>query len=193
MGIHISNMEIEQSVNDFTRCRVELIPSGRRGMNLMYELRKANMDLEPFMQMAVDHHKSSKGNSWQPGNMLKCLEDEGAFSLQKGLAYEFAGFAGSNRVRLKEFPHTTFDRSRFEAVPGLVTYGDPGKGKTALGRHGAVKGSFSNGLLSELAGTMGLKVSAGTLIEDKLYVHGNTTRNVGLPVRRQRNGRKLVP
>lgn len=198
--IRIKNIEISTRMGGGFDGTVELIFTDPREAEVMRELSMANEDLSVYMKHAADDisGRNKGGRSWQLGNKLECLTAEGAFSLNRGMVYTFDGFNRGGRVKLQEFPTTTFDASRFRAVPGLIQYGEPLKGKTSIGVN-SLSGPVSNQVLTGLAGALGLKMDSGkkTVTEDKttghIYIHGKANKPKGIPPRRARQGRKLIP
>lgn len=203
--IRIKNIDVGKPAGGLFEGSVELVFTNPREGQVLAELAHANEDLAVYFKHAADDisGRIKGGKSWRIGNKLKCLTAEGAFSLQRGTVYTFDGFNRGGRVRLKEFPKTTFDASRFEPITSLVTYGDPGKGKTILGHaSGSVKieGTFDTcqSFVQAMATQLGLKPDDGKKKEQEpvskgeLYVHDNN-QSVNLPGRRTRKGRTFTP
>lgn len=210
MGIFLTNVEVRQEMHSQVECRGELIVTGMNDMATMQKLTTMRVDLGPTLAALVEHF-------FVPGDYLECISDDNQYTVKKGNRYHFKCFNKSGKVELKECggayapnrfkkvekPRQKTERENAEAGPTIIQYGTPLVGKTAIPGH--VSGSIdlkipqSNAFLSELASRMGISVDPGRkmVVEDKttdhLYIHPNNNKSVGLPVRRVRQGRKLIP
>lgn len=184
--IRIKGIHTSAHSGGLIQTEAQLLATSDEDVANLVLISKENFELRPFIKMAADHIRGRHDRPWEPGCRLECVSDEWATSLTEGHIYTFSGFSKKGKVMLREFGKVEFEASRFVPAKATVTVN-------------SLSAPVSTQTLMGISEALGLKFDSGkkTVIEDKtsdnIYIHGKTNKPKGIPPRRARQGRKLIP